>query len=80
MMSSSVEIEVDTCLIMENNNLASKYYHDGRYGMNVFGQPHDESKSLRVQGSLALQASSLLTTKQFIRLHYSIIHQDKTIA
>ena len=37
-------------------------------------------KSLRVQSSLALQACSLLTTKQFNHLHYSIVDQEKTLA
>ncbi len=48
---------------MDDNTLAIE--HDGGFAMNGFGQPHDDSKSLRVQGSLALQACSLLTTKQF---------------
>ena len=73
-MSSSLTREKGICVIMNDTALASK--DDGGFGMNVCGQPHDESKSLRVQGSLALQACSLLTTKQFNHLHYSIVDQD----
>ena len=50
------------------------------FEMHVFGQPHDASKSFRVQGSLALQACSLLTTKQFNHRHYSFADQDKAMA
>lgn len=40
----------------------------------------DDPKSLRVHDSLALQACSLLTTKQFNHRHFSFVEQDKAMA
>ena len=54
-------------MIMDDKTLAPE--HDGGFRNEyVWTTSTTSPKSLRVQGSLALQACSLLTTKQFYHL------------